>query len=101
MLIEHVILTINDCFWQANFAVERFSIKRESFAGIGCFWYSEPGKVGSGEGKSKRTLHCSTTNTTIASLLGVRDKVLESGIQVWIAQNNRYPNFFYYVFCSF
>lgn len=60
-----------------NMALEEFRVKRESFTGLTCTWYSS--SVLSGDSDS-RLLHCATNNKT--ALINTKDKVIEASIQL-------------------
>ncbi|XP_077294796.1 remoulade [Arctopsyche grandis] len=64
-----------------NLAIERFSIKRETFNGMTCTWYSKPALSSQTENEPNRMLLCSTSNVTIP-LLADRDKIIEASIQI-------------------
>lgn len=66
--------------YKTNMAVERFPLRRETFTGVTCVWYSTPGPDGTLD-LSRKMLHCSTTNRTISPLLG-GEKVIHATIQI-------------------
>lgn len=60
-----------------NMALEEFRVKRESFTGLTCTWYSS--NVLSSDSDTK-LLHCATNNKT--ALINTKDKVIEASIQL-------------------
>lgn len=68
---------------QNHLAIESFSIKRETFTGMTCTWYSKPALSSQTENEPNRMLRCSTSNVTIP-LLAERDKIIEASVQVYL-----------------
>ncbi|XP_048511480.1 adhesion G protein-coupled receptor A3 isoform X1 [Athalia rosae] len=62
---------------QKNMALEEFRVKRESFTGLTCTWYSSNVLASDSD---IRLLHCATNNKT--ALINTKDKVVEASIQL-------------------
>ena len=61
-----------------NMALEVFRVKRDTFAGLTCTWYSNP--AGTSATTEPRLLHCATNNKS--TLISTRDKIIEASIQL-------------------
>lgn len=60
-----------------NMALEEFRVKRDSFTGLMCTWYTNINPVSD---LDKRSLHCTTNNRTIP--INTKDKIIEASIQL-------------------
>ncbi|RLU20028.1 hypothetical protein DMN91_006634 [Ooceraea biroi] len=58
-------------------ALEEFRVKRDSFAGLTCTWYTN---VGADADSDARFLHCTTINRT--SPISTKDKTIEASVQL-------------------
>lgn len=61
-----------------NMALEEFRVKRDSFAGLTCTWYSSIATTVATT--DARLLHCATNNKS--AVLSTRDKTIEASIQL-------------------
>ncbi|XP_043685451.1 adhesion G protein-coupled receptor A3 isoform X2 [Vespula pensylvanica] len=60
-----------------NMALEEFRVKRDSFTGLMCTWYTNINPIND---LDKRSLHCTTNNRTIP--VNTKDKIIEASIQL-------------------
>ncbi|XP_014603213.1 PREDICTED: adhesion G protein-coupled receptor A3 isoform X1 [Polistes canadensis] len=60
-----------------NMALEEFRVKRDSFTGLMCTWYTNLNPTND---LDKRSLHCTTNNRTIP--VNTKDKIIEASIQL-------------------
>ncbi|XP_046386028.1 adhesion G protein-coupled receptor A3 [Ischnura elegans] len=74
--VESVAINYSHSFSKPEMAVEKIQVKRETYLGITCTWYSKTGA----SGKISRLFYCSPSNKS--SIVSTPDKIIEASIQV-------------------
>ncbi|XP_071443101.1 adhesion G protein-coupled receptor A3 [Hetaerina americana] len=74
--VESVAVNYSHSFSKPEMAVEKILVKRDTYLGITCTWYSKTGATG----KISRLFYCFPSNKS--SIIGAPDKIIEASIQV-------------------